>query len=400
MSLEEEESVRQFNDGLKFHGERYEVPLLWKSDAPPLKSNYLQAVKRLEGVERQLRRNAERANAYKDAINQYVEKGFAVEVKEAADGNEKVRYLPHHAVFREDKKTTKCRVVFDASAYDEHEVSLNDCILSGPTLQPNLVSVLLRFRARRIALMADVEKMFLQIKVDERDQDALRYLWGDLKSDEPPRVYKLQRLAFGVNCSPFLAIATVQSHAKKCSKKLPDASREVLSNMYVGDCLSGADDVEVTVKLQQSLDKMMERGEFNLTKWASNPREVLSHTAESSTLDFNASEPLKALGIRWNTLTDCFLSSLPQSMLAGSDPETKRSLLSIESRVFDPMALITPFTIRAKMLFQELWQRGLQWEDRLDEDIAYQWRSWKSAIHPLFHGKHRIKFQHRTPRLW
>ena len=73
-----------------------------------------------------------------------------------------------------DKKTTKCRV--DASAYDEHEVTLNDCILLGPALQPNLVSV--------------VEKMFLQIKVDERDQDALRYLWRDLKSDDPPRIYR------------------------------------------------------------------------------------------------------------------------------------------------------------------------------------------------------------------
>ena len=37
MSLEEKESVRQFNEGLKFDGERYEVPLVWKSDAPPLK---------------------------------------------------------------------------------------------------------------------------------------------------------------------------------------------------------------------------------------------------------------------------------------------------------------------------------------------------------------------------
>ena len=46
--------------------------------------------------------------------------------------------------------------------------------------------------------MDDVEKMFLQIKVDERDQDNLRYLWRDLRSDELPRVYKLQRLAFGV----------------------------------------------------------------------------------------------------------------------------------------------------------------------------------------------------------
>ena len=85
-----------------------------------------------------------------------MEKGFSVEVKEAADGNEKARYLPYLAVFREDKKTTKCLVVFDASASDEHEVSLNDCILSGPALQPNLVSVPFRFRARRIALIADV----------------------------------------------------------------------------------------------------------------------------------------------------------------------------------------------------------------------------------------------------
>ena len=121
-----------------------------------------------------LKGNLEKANAYKDAINQYVEKRYAVEVKEAVDGDKKVRYLSFHAIFREDKKTTKCRV--DASAYDEHEVILNDCILSGPALQPNLVSV--------------VEKMFLQIKVDERDQDALRNLWRDLKSDDPPRIYR------------------------------------------------------------------------------------------------------------------------------------------------------------------------------------------------------------------
>lgn len=158
--------------------------------------------------------------------------------------------------------------------------------------------------------------------------------------------------------------------------------------MNVDNCLSGADDVEATVKLQQSLDKMMERGGFNLTKWVSNSREVLGHIAEqeqaeASTVDFNASEPLKPLGICWNTLTDCFLFSVSSSMLAVSDPETKRSLFSIASRVFDPMGLITPFTIRAKMLFQELWQRGLQWEDRLDEDIADQWRSWKSELSQL-----------------
>ena len=54
----------------------------------------------------------------------------------------KVRYLLYHAVLRENKKTTKCSVVFDASAYDERDVSLDECkyTLSGSALQPNLVS--------------------------------------------------------------------------------------------------------------------------------------------------------------------------------------------------------------------------------------------------------------------
>ena len=75
MSLEEEKSVRQFNKVLKFDGERYEVPLLWKGAAPPLRPNYFQAVNRLKSVERQLKENPEEANAYKDASSQYVEKG-------------------------------------------------------------------------------------------------------------------------------------------------------------------------------------------------------------------------------------------------------------------------------------------------------------------------------------
>ena len=139
------------------------------------------------------------------------------------------------------------------------------------------------------------------------------------------------------------------------------------------------------MRLQKSLDEMMERSGFNLTKWASNSKEVLSHIAkedqaQSNTIDFNESEPLKALGICWNTITGCFLFSVPQSVLKVDDPERKRSLLSIASRIFDPMGLLTPFTIRAKILFQDLWQRGLEWEDRLDEDVAVQWRSWKSEL--------------------
>ena len=122
----------------------------------------------------------------------------------------------------------------------------------------------------------------------------------------------------------------------------------------MNDCLSGHDSVEASVELQKSLDKMMERGGFNLTKWASNSKEVLSCIAKqdqapSNTIDFSESEPLKALGICWNTISDSFLFNVPQSGLKMNDPETKRSLLSIASRIFDPMGLL-----KAKILFQDL----------------------------------------------
>ena len=213
--IEEERAVADFNRGLNFDGHNYEVRLPWKRDPPKLESNYAQALRRLESVERKLRQDPVKAKAYKAAINEYVEKGFAEEVLDQSDDNGTVRYLPHLAVLRDDKRTTKCRMVFDASAREGGDASLNDCILPGPPLQPNLASVLIRFRTHKIGLIADIEKMFLQVKLAPEDRDVHRYLWRELQPNEAPKVYRMQRLNFGVNASTFLAIATFHTHVNK-----------------------------------------------------------------------------------------------------------------------------------------------------------------------------------------
>ena len=87
----------------------------------------------------------------------------------------------------------------------------------------------------------------------------------------------MTHLTFGVNSSPFLAIGTVQHHAKKSKEKFSEASETVLSDMYVDDCLTGTKDETKSVKLQQSLGTMMQEGGFLLRKWASNSEFVLSH---------------------------------------------------------------------------------------------------------------------------
>ena len=116
---------------------------------------------------------------YREAINKYVENGVAEEVPSdevtPTDGRP-VFYLPHHAIVREDKQTTKTRIVFHASAKDSNGVSLNSCLEPGPALQPDLVGILLRFRKNFVGIMGDIEKMFLQIRLKEEDRDSHHYL--------------------------------------------------------------------------------------------------------------------------------------------------------------------------------------------------------------------------------
>lgn len=165
----EEVVLKKFKETLTYNDGRYEVSLPWKEDCISLKANYRQAESRLYNLEKKLLHEPVKAASYREAINKYVENGVAEEVPcdeiRPTDGRP-VFYLPHHAIIREDKQTTKTRVVFDASAKDSNGVSLNSCLEPGPALQPDLVGILLRFRKNYVGIMGDIEKMFLQIRLE------------------------------------------------------------------------------------------------------------------------------------------------------------------------------------------------------------------------------------------
>ena len=112
-------------------------------------------------------------------IQDQLQKGIVEVVDEcdkAADVSKVIHYIPHHAVVRHDKKTTKVRVVFDASARSTGP-SLNNCLHTSPKFDQRILEILLRFRSYPAGLVADVEKVFLMISITPRDRDALRFLW-------------------------------------------------------------------------------------------------------------------------------------------------------------------------------------------------------------------------------
>ena len=164
-------------EGISFNGQRYQVKLPWKEAHEPLPSNYNVSMARLKGQLTKLRRDPDILQEYDRIIKEQLELGIIEPVIEL-EKTGKVHYLPHHAVIRKEAKTTKVRVVYDASCKESKtSVSLNDCLHVGPSLTPLLFDILLRFREKRVALIADIEKAFLNVEIAKEDRDVLRFLW-------------------------------------------------------------------------------------------------------------------------------------------------------------------------------------------------------------------------------
>ncbi|GFU95960.1 pro-Pol polyprotein [Trichonephila clavipes] len=117
-------------------------------------------------------------------------------------------YLPHHPVF--NKNGDKFRVVFDGSAKSSSGTSLNDKLMVGQQLQTDLATLLIRFRTHKIAITADIEKMYRQITL--QDSDFQRIVWRN-SPFKPNQDFRLTRLAYGTASAPYLAIKCLQQLA-------------------------------------------------------------------------------------------------------------------------------------------------------------------------------------------
>ena len=164
-------------DTIEFREGRYEVQLPWKTPRRDLPNNYELSLGRLKGLLRRLKHDPDLLREYESVIKTQLEKGIVEVVQDPAGADiSGVHYLPHHAVVRRDKTTTKIRVVYDASAKTSGP-SLNECLNPGPKFDQRIVDLLSRFRLHRIAVIADIEKAFLMISVAAGDREFLRFLW-------------------------------------------------------------------------------------------------------------------------------------------------------------------------------------------------------------------------------
>ena len=407
LGIEDPESsvLEEFTKTVCFKEGRYEVSLPWKDACPPLPDNYELSKKRLGGLLNRLKQSPDIMHEYDTIIKTQLQHGIVEEVDQPDKSvTGRIHYLPHHAVVRKDKETTKVRVVYDASARSTG-CSLNECLHRGPKFEQRILDILLRFRTYPVALTADLEKAFLMVSVSEEDRDVLRFLWvDDVGSDTPTT--RFARVVFGVSSSPFLLNATLQCHLNQYTTSHTELVRRLTQSMYVDDIVSGAQNEQQAYELYLDSKEVFRRGGFNLRKFvtnsaplqqmineqegltvASNAPSRVSHSDETYTkATLGAALPMqfgeqKILGVRWDVGNDQLRFGFDDiARLATELEPTKRHLVSIVGRFYDPMGLLSPIVIRFKILFQELCSRKQEWDQTLDGDLLQKWNKLISEL--------------------
>ncbi|XP_036146761.1 uncharacterized protein LOC118646920 [Monomorium pharaonis] len=219
----------------------------------------------------------------------------------------------------------------------------------------------------------DIEKMYRQINVSEEDWDFQRILWKNQTNEIVS--YQLTTVTYGLACAPFLALRTLAQLVEDEDTKFPLAVPSMKRGRYVDDIFGGADTIAEAKEIVQQLNQLCMAGGFPLRKWMSNHTSVINsipseHRIDFSTIEFEDATMIHVLGLCWNPVKDNF-----QFSATVTTPKiiTKRTVLSTIAKIFDPLGLLAPIIITAKIFIQELWSIKLSWDDTLPSLPSKKW---------------------------
>ncbi|XP_060559098.1 uncharacterized protein LOC132719352 [Ruditapes philippinarum] len=273
---------------------------------------------------------------YKDIIQEQENRGFIERVDESSRAK-RVHYIPHHGV-EKNSTTTPIRIVYDCSCrQSERSPSLNDCLESTPPELNDLTTLLLRFRLGRYNPKSQLV------------------------------TYRFRVVLFGATCSPFILNATLLKHMTLNASN--PAANIITRDLYVDNVISNFQQEQDLLTYFRYARALMSEAGFNLRSWTSNSSKLCELAVAEKVLDKD--KVVKVLGMLWDPDNDEM--SFVQRTIVNSERTTKRSILKQTSKLYDPLGLLSPVTVRAKLLVQELWKKKFDWDTPLPVDIINTW---------------------------
>lgn len=327
---------------------RLEVKMPWKSGFPQkFKNNRSAAVAFLKNLQNTLRKKGVQ-DEYSSEMARII-KEYAEPVPESEIFQTSAWYLQHFLV----ENKTKLRIVWNSAAVFQG-ISLNEGLESGPNLLNDLTEVLLKFRKHPVAIQADVAKMFNQVQISEADRDYHRFLWDG-------KDYRWRRLPFGDKPAPDLSVYCLQHLAEERYHEFFNGAVAIKSNTYVDDILVSCESIDQALETARQVEEILSGGCFEIKGWHSNIHEL--ETAEPC-------EETGVLGLIWHKSVDkLFVPPVKTEMLTSS----RRQVLSTLSKFWDPLGMLAPLMVEAKIAMQRLWDTTVEWDELLSDDRRQEW---------------------------
>lgn len=360
---------------------RFQVQMPLRESPAVLGDSYLLAKRCFLNLERRFQKQPRLKEMYRDFINEYATLGHLVKIDRPSNGN----YLPHHAVLRDKSETTKLRAVFNASACTTSGKSLNDIQYVGPVVQNDLFSILLRFRQHKYVLTGDIEKMFRQVMLDESQRHLQLILWRE-SENQPLQTLQLNTVTYGTASAPYLTTRCLVQLSRECEDK--KVANVIKNDFYCDDLITGCDDVAELKYIRDAVVDKLKEACFPLRKFRTNVPCIFTNDPTSTTCSekdlsevndqySNLQNQSSVLGLKWCPSRDSYHFLVDFRI----DPIfTKRNILATTCKIFDPLGLLSAFTIIPKMLLQRLWSSKLDWDDPAPADVCKEWNQFLSNL--------------------
>ncbi|XP_018395618.1 PREDICTED: uncharacterized protein LOC108774073, partial [Cyphomyrmex costatus] len=221
--------------------------------------------------------------------------------------------------------------------------------------------------------------MYRQVMVHPSQTNYQRILWRD-KYTSNVVAYELLTLTYGTSPASFLATRCLKWLAEHCAIVWPRGAVCVGRDFYVDDMLTGADTINEALAIRDETIEALRSGAFELGKWASSCSELLvgvKDQCDNPVVIHNGPES-SVLGIHWIHSQDTFRFYYEPDDI--SVITSKRRILADTSRIFDPLGLLGPVIVLAKLILQELWQLGVHWDESVPQELHERWTALKSQL--------------------
>lgn len=367
LSEEEEECEKHYlNNTTRLPTGRFCVKLPLKDSPDCLGDSYKQAKRRFLNLEKRFQKNSELKTQYTEFIREYADLGHLTKSHDPHPNPS--YYLCHHAVFKEESESTKTRVVFDGSAPTTSGYSVNDILMVGPNMQDSLFAILIRARQYKFILAGDIAKMYRQVEIADEDRDLQLILWREDES-KPIQTLRLSTVTYGTASASYLSTRCLWQVGEECRDEM--IKTIIQKDFYVDDLITGADNEEQLQYIQISVSSALNAACFPLRKYKSNLPTLFQNSDLNTQEKLTLSESSSTLGIGWDPSTDTI--NFPTNFSPCSGEVTKRSILSNAFRIFDPLGILSPCIILPKILIQRLWQKGIDWDEPVPQEIKTEW---------------------------